>query len=111
MVEIDGTHITMTRGDTLITKINIRKSTDGEIFIPSEGDSVLFAVKKRFKDEESLIEKLIPIDTMILELKPEDTKQLDMPRDYFYDCSITRADGRVYTFINKAILSITEEVG
>ena len=113
--KIEGTSITLTRGDTLRVKINLTVS--GEVYEPINGDSVRFALKHPtlnsrktdFKDVDPLILKPIPTNTMILELQPQDTKELDFGR-YVYDIQITFADGRVDTFITQSNFTLTPEV-
>ena len=113
--KIEGTTITMTRGDTLKTLVTM--ALRGEPYTPSAEESVRFALKhpqlnsKRtdFKDTAPLILKQIPTDTMILELTPQDTKKLDFGT-YVYDIQITFADGCVDTFITEAKLVLTPEV-
>lgn len=110
MVTIDGTTITMTRGDTLKVTISL-KSKDGTTYTPSANDVVKFTVKEKYTDKDALIEKTIPTNTMLLHLEPDDTKELKMPKKYVYDMELTKANGDRDTFIDKATLSITEEVG
>lgn len=107
-VKIIGNNIIMTRGDTLKTKIEI-KDSDGKEYIPVEGDSIRFAMKKKYTDETPCILKDIPVDTCILHLTPEDTKCLQQPSEYVYDIQITMADGTVDTFITGK-LNIIQEV-
>ena len=107
MVNIIGTKILMTRGDTLIVEIGMSK--DGQAYTPEEGDVVRFALKQTHQDVEPLILKVIPNDTCILRLNPEDTKPLAFG-SYVYDMEITMADGSVDTFINNAVLQIVPEV-
>lgn len=109
MVEISGTTITMTRGDTLQAHIGIQ-NPDGTPYEPQEGDKVRFALKRDYNDANVLILKDIPIDTLLLEIDPEDTKSLSQPSNYVYDIQLTTADGRVDTFIWKAKFKISEEV-
>lgn len=112
---VQGTSISLTRGDTLRVKINI--TLDDEPYTPQAGDSVRFALKHPtfnakktdYKDAEPLILKDVPIHNLILELEPEDTKPLDFG-NYVYDLQITFADGRVDTFITEAKFKITPEV-
>lgn len=108
-VKINGTSITMTRGDTLKTTITIYDS-EGNIYTPVEEDKIRFALKRSYKDETPLILKEIPFDTLELKLDPEDTKSLKQPSSYVYDIQITMSDGTVDTFIDKAELKLTEEV-
>lgn len=105
---ISGTNITLTRGDSLTAKISIFNQ-DGSEYIPVQGDSVRFAMKANYSDHSPLLVKDIPIDSLILSIKPEDTKSLSFGK-YVYDIQLTRADGSVDTFITKASLRLTEEV-
>ena len=107
--------ITLTRGDTL--RVFIELFRDGEPYTPIEGDSIRFALKhtektaggKEYVDTDPLILKNVPIDTMLLELEPSDTKPLDFGT-YVYDLEITFADGSVDTFITEATFELTGEV-
>ena len=108
MTVIDGTTISLTRGDTLKVKLNLKNSV-GEPYVPDEGDTFRFGVKKSYKDENLLITKVIPSNTLVLHLEPSDTKKLSFG-NYFWDCQIEKANGDVFTFISKAVLKITEEV-
>lgn len=109
MVKIKGTTIKMTRGDTLKVKIDLFDA-EGNEYIPQPGDVIRFAMKTNYEDRTPLILKTIPNDSLILILNPSDTKSLEMPADYVYDIEITFANGDVDTFIDKAKLSLTEEV-
>ena len=105
MIELKNNTIYLTRGDTLQIQITIRQ--DDEVYTPEAGDKVRFAAKRdrlianqtQYLDEQPLILKEIPIDTMILKLDPEDTNGLDFGM-YVYDIEITMANGRVDTFIS-----------
>lgn len=107
-VKISNKTITMTRGDTLRLKINISDSL-GNPYTPTDGDSIRFAVKNSYSDATPLILKQIPIDTLLLQLDPSDTKTIKQPSDLVYDIQITMADGTVDTFLS-GTLRITEEV-
>lgn len=107
-VKIKKSTITMTRGDTLKANITVTDAA-GNTYSPAEGDSLRFAVKKKYTDETPCILKDIPIDTCVLHLEPSDTKDLEQPSSYVYDIQLTMNDGTVDTFIN-GVLKITEEV-
>ena len=109
MFSVENNNISLTRGDTLLLQIKMVKQ--GRSYTPVEGDSVRFAMKSKYSDsdEDVILVKNIPIDTLILEIKPEDTKNLPMKSKYVYDIQYTDIDGRVDTFI-KGTLTIEEEV-
>lgn len=98
----------MVRGDTAKITVTI---DDYEI---KPGDSIRFAVKKRYtdSDEDVLIEKFVDNTTGILQIDPEDTKPLSMGESkgkYVYDIELTKEDGTVDTFI-RGTLVLLEEV-
>lgn len=109
MFSIEDNNITLTRGDTLLLQIKLTKQ--GEPYVPEEGDSIRFAMKRKYTDSDSevILVKNIPMDTLILELKPEDTKNLPMQSKYVYDLQFTDATGRVNTFAQGTLL-VTKEV-
>ena len=109
MVEIDGTTIKMTRGDTLRTQVILLDAQDQE-YVPQEGDVIRFVAKKACTDPEPLLVKTIPNETQFLVLDPADTKDLEAPGTFVYDIQITFANGDVDTFISKAKLKLLEEV-
>lgn len=109
MYRIGGTSIILTRGDTLNEIPVVIKNADGSEYIPDYGDHIRFAMKKSYSDDEPLILKEIPTDSLLLTINPEDTKQLDFG-DYVYDMELTTKDGVVCTFITKGKFKITEEV-
>lgn len=107
--QLDGTTITLTRGDTFFIKVDI-EDVNGDLYTPDPNDKIRFAMKKDYSESEPLILKEIPTDTMILKILPEDTKPLKYGT-YVYDIEIAMADGvTVDTFITKAKFKITEEV-
>lgn len=108
MYKIDGTRIELTRGDSFYGQVSLKKQ-DGKDYEPQEGDVIRFALKKRYWDEEPLIEKTIPNDTLVLHLLPSDTKDLAVGA-YEYDMEIQFSDGDVDTFINEATFILTPEV-
>ena len=100
--------IQLTIGDSLYLQLEITDAA-GAPFEPAEGDVIRFAMKKNYSDEECLIRKTIPNDTLLLTFAPEDTKQL-AAGPYVYDIQITVAEtGDVDTFIS-GTLELTPEV-
>lgn len=100
--------IFLTRGDTFKAHLTINYP-DGTEYTPVEGDSIRFALKEDVEDEECLIWRDIPIDTMLLVIYPEDTKELEFG-SYVYDIQLTKANGDVDTFITASKFKITAEV-
>ena len=89
--------IELTRGDSLVLDVVI--SSDNGSYVPSSGDSIRFAMKKHYTDEECVINKDIPNDTMQLKIDPSDTKSLDFGK-YVYDMQLTTSAGVVNTFVS-----------
>lgn len=100
--------IFLTRGDTFKAHLTIN-NPDGTEYTPQEGDTVRFALKENIEDQECLILRDIPTDTMLLVLNPEDTKNLEFG-SYVYDIQLTKANGDVDTFITASKLKLTAEV-
>lgn len=109
MFRVDGTNVYLTRGDSLMLQIGMKR--DGEAYTPQTGENVRFAMKAKYTDpdENVLIVKDIPLDTMILEILPEDTKSLKFNKTYVYDIQYTDLQGHVDTFI-LGNFTLTEEV-
>lgn len=102
-----NTHeITLTRGDTGIFNIDL-KDGEGEDYTPQEGDKLEFAMAKNY-DSEVIIYKIIPMDTLILRLDHEDTKDLEIGK-YVYEVQFTSSQGDVSTIILSTI-KITKDV-
>lgn len=116
MYKVEGNKITLTRGDSLFLAVGITRN--GEAYTPQEGDVVRFYLKHDkmkwdntdFQDEEPVVTKTIPNDTMVLHLLPSDTNELEFGV-YKYDIEITFADGEVSTFINDESFRLAREVG
>ena len=112
MVEVNGTTITMVRGDTLSLQLTI-KNADGTTYTPASTDAIRFALKKNYSDANPILNKTIPYNTLTLTLVPNDTKTLgmgDIDGRYHYDIEITKADGTVDTIIPRSDFIILEEV-
>ncbi len=110
MVNISGTDITITKGDTLDALVEILLP-DGSAYPVQDGDVIRFALKQKYTDRDVLISKIIPHDTMNLRLEAEETKQLSAGGvHYVYDLQITMEDGTVDTFVDRARFFVTEEV-
>ena len=110
MVNISGSTITVTRGDTLEVVLEISYA-DGRPYDVKAGDVIRFALKQKYTDREPILLKEIPHDTMLLRLEAAETKLLTAGwAPYVYDIQITMEDGTVDTFIVRAKFIVTEEV-
>ena len=98
MYTISGTTIRLIRGDTFISTIEIFDA-EGKAYTPQATDVITF---RMFKYAEAAITKTIDHETMILELEPNDTKDLAFGR-YFYTIDIV-TDSMKDTFISGSIL-------
>ncbi len=101
----------MVRGDTARIQLYI-SDPDGNEYVPEVGDVIRFATKKTYLDTTPAIVKDIDTGTLILEIAPIDTKDLQMggtKGQYVYDIELTKADGTVDTFI-RGDLMLLEEV-
>jgi len=110
MLHIDSNYnISLTRGDTGLFHL-VLVDKDGSEYVPAEGSKLRFAMSTKYYSsrEEVVILKDIPIDTMELEIRPEDTKTLK-PTTYKYDIELTDEVGHVSTVV-MSTFKITEEV-
>lgn len=106
MLTCDGNTIHLTRGDSAVLLLKIRKNDDTEYELQA-GDSVLFTVKNSVYDTAVIIQKKL-IDGAI-KLNPSDTKNLQYGT-YYYDVELTQSDGFVATVIGPQKLIIEPEV-
>ena len=105
----NDSRIIMTRGDTVKITVRIKYKDSDDFYEPVEGETVRFSVKKYLSDKRPAIEKDIPLDSMLLTLDPEDTKDLGFGH-YHYDIQLIRRNGDVTTFVEDKTLEITGEV-
>ena len=107
MYTVVDNYIRLTRGDTFRAQVSIF-TVEGEPYVPEPGDLITFSVKKRYTSKNVVISKTVPNGTLILELEPTDTANLDVGV-YVYDVDIIFPSGRKDTFI-KGKLKLTPEV-
>jgi len=105
----DDNTIIITRGDSLEIDLALTDK-DGYTYEPVEGDVIYFRVKKSAQSETILIEKIIDINTLVLNLIEADTHDLAFG-DYRYEIEIVLANQvDHYTVIKNALFKITEEL-
>lgn len=105
MQRVDGSTITMTRGDT--ARIAFTLKLDGVPYELQSGDAVRFAINTADHEDEPLFSR--DLDGYVLTLNPEDTKDFEFGT-YLYDVQIVFAEsGDTLTYITKAKLKLTWE--
>ncbi len=109
MYSINGTEITLTKGDSFNCEITL-KNEDGTNYTPTAGDLIRFTMKRSTSESTVLISKTVPVETLILHLSPSDTANLPV-RTYVYDMEIVKESGDVFTFIPVSKFILTEELG
>ena len=106
-MKVDGTNLSMTRGDSETITI----SCEAKPF--QEGDVIRFTVKKDVFSKAKEMEKVVTVFTeggkAIIEIHPEDTKGMAFGR-YRYDVQLTTAAGNVTTIVKPSDFCLTEEV-
>lgn len=111
-MRVDGTNLSMIRGDTESITVSCRDKETGE-FLPFEnGDTVYFTVKINAAVETKLIQKIIKIfdeGKAVIEIEPEDTKPLAY-RSYRYDVQWVTAAGRVTTIVPPSTFVVEQEI-
>lgn len=107
MLKIDGTNITLTRGDTLVLTVGMKKN--GQPYVLQEGDKVRFAVSIGHKGDAGykLIQTVDMDSEMKVTMSSADTEKLTK-RMYCYDVELTYADGTVDTFISGNLFMVGE---
>ena len=125
MINAFQNEITLTRGDDCKINIDIT-TTDGEAYVPAEGESVKLYVKKEgleksLEEQATLIEKTFQKVTvqegdaeeetikLVAEIADTDTKDLETGT-YKYGVKLLTADGKVYTVITPSNFIIQEGI-
>lgn len=106
MLTCEGNTIHLTRGDSAVLLLKIRKNDDTEYELQA-GDSVLFTVKNSVYDTAVIMQK--KLTNGAIKLNPDDTKNLQYGT-YYYDVELTQSDGFVATVIGPQKLIIEPEV-
>lgn len=109
MYKIIGNKIILTRGDSFYATVTLTNRSTGEPYIPQEGDVIRFGMKKSPFDTECLVTKVIPNDSLLFYLEPDDTKQLQFGV-YYYDIELTFANQDKDTFINNETFTLVTEI-
>lgn len=126
MINAFQNNITMTRGDDCKIAIDIT-TTDGEPYVPADGDTVKLYVKKEgleksLEEQQEVISKTFAKVTveaegddsgtttkLVAEIASADTKNLETGV-YKYGVKLTTAEGKVYTVVTPSSFTIEEGI-
>ena len=108
MLNVLGKKIYLTRGDTAYLDVSIKDSS-GNDYEPAQGDKIYFRLKKSIYKDELLVEKEINTDTLVLEIRPEDTSRLEFGT-YCYEIELVTGSGQHFTVIENACFTIGAEL-
>ena len=106
MLKCEENTIHLTRGDSAVLLLKIRKNDDTEYELQA-GDSVLFTVKNSVYDTAVIMQKKLTGGA--IKLNPDDTKNLQYGT-YYYDVELTQSDGFVATVIGPQKLIVEPQV-
>ena len=110
-MKIQGTNISMTRGDSEAIKVTV-KDTLGNIVPLVTGDTIYFTVRDHMMSTTKIIEKIITEfddGQALITIDPQDTNDLRFA-SYVYDIQLTKENGNVKTIITPSNFTITGEV-
>lgn len=110
-MKIQGTNISMTRGDSEAIKVTVQ-DTLGNVIPLVTGDTIYFTVRKNMLNTTKIIEKIITEfddGEALITINPQDTNNLSFTY-YVYDIQLTRENGMVKTIIPPSQFRITGEV-
>lgn len=108
MFKITKDSVFLTRGDTALIEVELLNE-DGEEYTPESGDHLYFRLKQSTTAKVILIEKEIDMDTMVLELTEDDTKDLKFAV-YKYEIELVTANNYHFTVIANADFEIGVEL-
>lgn len=107
MLEIQGTTIKLTRGDTMRLTIELTNASGNPITLEST-DSIIFRLKKNAKTEELLIEKEGDPLMLLIALDEADTMDLAFGK-YKYEIEVVYQNNH-YTIVECAEFILGEEL-
>ncbi len=111
-MKIQGTNISMIRGDSEAIKVSCRDESGADIPLV-EGDIVYFTIKRSTSTEEKILQKIVTEFTegvALITILPKDTRELKTGVYYYYDIQLNRANGQVKTIIPPSKFTINAEV-
>lgn len=108
MLQVEGSRIFLTRGDTAFLVLHILDSA-GNPYNVQEGDKIYFRLKSDVFSRQLIIEKEIDINSLRLQLDPEDTEDLSFTT-YKYEIELVTSTGYHFTIIENSEFVIRPEL-
>lgn len=112
-MKVDGTNLSMIRGDTESITISITDENGLPIKLETDSDTVYLTIKLNTTVEEKVLQKIITnfdIDGFaVIEFSHDDTKDL-VYRSYKYDIQWVDTNGKVRTIIAPSLFVIEPEI-
>lgn len=109
MIKIEGTNITITRGDCEPFTITLT----GED-VPADGEKVLFSVKKTQFQDRPEIKKILEVinSQIVVQINNSDTRNLEFG-NYLWDIRFPNyyGENEPYTPMSPAVFTIAEVIG
>lgn len=103
--------LSIVRGTTAAFGITVTDA-EGDVFTLETGQVLVFALKKRPKDEERVLVKQIRNTAGVqyyLELTPADTADLE-PGKYYYDVGMQHGENTFYNIIEASVFEIKPNI-
>ena len=113
-MEVNGTELTMIRGDSEQITVSARLNDTQQTPVPfTAGDVVYFTVKTSTGTTQKTLQKAISVFDELgkaeIQIDPEDTKELEC-RVYQYDVQVNWSTGEVTTMIKPSKFTLAPEV-
>ena len=110
-MKIQGTNISMIRGDSQSIIVSVKDKDGNEVPLIT-GDIIYLTVKHSVNTEEKVLQKVVTQfedGNAIIEITPDDTKDIPF-KTYVYDIQLNRVDGTVSTIVPPSNFTIDREV-
>lgn len=106
MLCIDKNKISLTRGDSAVFNVDLINE-HGQVHHLSEGDLLIFTLKKSTRTKEIILQK--HIERNEFKLSPDDTHELNFGY-YVYDIQLIKVNGDIQTIVPPTSFEILQEV-
>lgn len=108
MLQVKGSRISLTRGDTAFLLLHVVDG-DGNDYEIQPGDKIYFRLKSDAYSNQLLVEKEIDTTSLRLQLDPEDTKDLAFAT-YKYEIELVTVSNYHFTIIENSEFDIRPEL-